>query len=295
MRAFVNRNGGIVVAGLLLLAASSFAQAQTMTAEEQEKFELLMRNAEGGKAAGIDIKGVLFDSAVTAYSMKNYALAAALAERAVEEGNARDATQFLGMLYMNDHFGWENRAKAIPWFMRAANAGDGASPRALGAMCQMVGDIDEAAKWYEKGVKLGFAKSKDSLDALVASGSYKPDTGERDFESAELDRRLGSMGRVAANYQRAAQKGHVQAMYMLGYYYERGEGVEARPTDAMLWYNRAAGKGHVRAMTKMGSALVSGNTALGKDVAQGRRWLERAAAAGDVQARMNLSMLAEVK
>ena len=34
MRAFVNRNGGIVVAGLLLLAASSFAQAQTMTAEE---------------------------------------------------------------------------------------------------------------------------------------------------------------------------------------------------------------------------------------------------------------------
>ncbi|MBB6063999.1 tetratricopeptide repeat protein [Pseudoxanthomonas broegbernensis] len=282
-------------------AAQSFAKADSwegaerwLTPDQQARYELYLGETEaaktGGGMTGQGAGDVLYRLALSAYADGEYALAAAVAEQAVRNGKVKEGTKFLGTLYFSDRLGRENRSNAIPWFIRSAGQGDADSMHALGSLYHMALGLDEAAKWYGKAAALGHAESKKALEAMIADGSYKPDTGERDFDNAEMDRKLGSMPKAFAGYLRAAQKGHVQAMYNVGFMYEEGHGIEARPVDAVLWYNRAAGRGHVKAMTKLGLAYVGGG-GVGKDVAEGRKWLQRAAAAGDPQAAMSLAVM----
>lgn len=287
-----------------LAVAQSFAKADSwegaerwLTPHQQTRYALILGNAEAGTSAGLPrdtVADLLYDPALLAYANKEYALAAALAEQAVKSGKVKEGTKFLGMLYFNDHLGRENRANAIPWFMRAASQGDADAMHALGALYGLALDQEEAAKWYGKAAAVGHAESKRVLEEMIADGRYAPDAGERDFDNAEMDRKLGSLGKAFNNYLRAAQKGHVQAMYNVGLMYEEGHGTEARPVDAALWYNRAAARGHARAMTKLGLAYAGGK-GVGKDVAEGRKWLQRAAAAGDQQAAMSLSFLEDAQ
>ena len=44
-------------------------------------------------------------------------------------------------------------------------------------------------------------------------------------------------------FRKAADKGHTEAMYNIGVYYENGDGVKQDYTEAMKWYRKAADRG----------------------------------------------------
>ncbi|MBQ7593503.1 MAG: sel1 repeat family protein, partial [Synergistaceae bacterium] len=70
---------------------------------------------------------------------------------------------------------------------------------------------------------------------------YSEDLGgvEVDFEEA------------ASWYRRAAENGHVEAMYALAEMYEEGRGVERDIDEAVKWYREASERGHLTAKTML--------------------------------------------
>ena len=55
-----------------------------------------------------------------------------------------------------------------------------------------------------------------------------------------------------AAHRRAAEQGHPQAQYLLGYAYYRGDGVEQDDEVAARWYSKAAEQGHADAQKALG-------------------------------------------
>ena len=59
-------------------------------------------------------------------------------------------------------------------------------------------------------------------------------------------------------YRRAAEAGHADAQFNLGYMYNTGEGVAQDYTEALAWYRRAAEQRHARAQSSLGSMYYKG-------------------------------------
>lgn len=116
-------------------------------------------------------------------------------------------------------------------------------------------------------------------------------------------------------YNKAAELGHAEALYSLGYCYEKGEGVDFDEGEAFEWYLKAAELGHLRSQTEVGRLFymtdqyeeavpwllkagerddVDAQRLLGycyevglgvdKDKNEAIKWYKRAAAQGDEQA-----------
>jgi hypothetical protein len=95
--------------------------------------------------------------------------------------------------------------------------------------------------------------------------------------------------RAAEWHAAAARQGHVAAMIALGYQYERGEGVAPDPPRAVELYRRAAEAGSSDGMFLLARTYTSGKGVARADPAQARAWLERAAAAGNLEAKASLA------
>jgi TPR repeat protein len=114
----------------------------------------------------------------------------------------------------------------------------------------------------------------DDAEALAwfakASAQRQPDAMFHMARGGDLDREL-LIG--------AADLGSADAQRALGVYYSTGE--EGFPLDAaqgQAWYRRAAENGNVESMYDYGFGLLLGDGGV-HDVAEGIRWLERAASA----------------
>lgn len=78
--------------------------------------------------------------------------------------------------------------------------------------------------------------------------------GTADFQTGMSYRRAGGdiNNREAAKcFLQAARQGHAQAMFELGYMYERGDGVSQEYRKAAAMYKHAADKGHQDAQEKL--------------------------------------------
>jgi len=135
--------------------------------------------------------------------------------------------------------------------------------------------------------------------ALLLLGPAGPTTAqERDPEAPVggwLDRFFGYAAYKMGNYDDAraiwlplAEAGDPRAQEYVGMLYEHGQGVEADPETALLWYRTAAESGDVTAQYNLGVALVEGRLA-DADAEEGRHWLEQAAARGDQDAARRLA------
>lgn len=58
-------------------------------------------------------------------------------------------------------------------------------------------------------------------------------------------------------FQKAADRGHAEAQYELGFCYSCGDGVKKNNEEAVKWYRKAAEQGHSEALRDLGFALVS--------------------------------------
>jgi len=86
---------------------------------------------------------------------------------------------------------------------------------------------------------------------------------------------------AGAWFERAAEAGHVDAMFEFAVLVEAGD-----REKAYYWYRRAAEAGHTGAMSNLGAWLLETN--FEDNFAEARAWWERAAEAGDTTAMANL-------
>lgn len=90
-----------------------------------------------------------------------------------------------------------------------------------------------------------------------------------------------------------ADAGDAEALFILGTLHDSG--YDTIPVDSLRsteLYRLAAEKGYAPAMNFLGYRLISGEVeAVGRDAAEGLRWLQKAAEAGDMKAASNIGWL----
>lgn len=91
-------------------------------------------------------------------------------------------------------------------------------------------------------------------------------------------------------YQKAAEKGNVDAMNNLGFMYDKGKGIAQNYQEALRWYHKAAEKGHVEAMCNLGVMYYTGD-GVANNIYEALRWYQKAAEKGDVDAMNDLAII----
>ena len=88
-------------------------------------------------------------------------------------------------------------------------------------------------------------------------------------------------------YRKAADLGHPEAMRVLGYYYEKGQGIEQSYEEAATWYRRAANLGDAGAMRNLGLCYAY-SRGVYQSYEEAVTWYRRAADKGHAIAMCNL-------
>ncbi|MBX3329668.1 MAG: SEL1-like repeat protein [Nitrospira sp.] len=91
-------------------------------------------------------------------------------------------------------------------------------------------------------------------------------------------------------FRKAADQNHAPAQTVLGYLYERGDGVRANPAEAAKWYRKAADQNNSDGLLNLGRAYEHG-IGLSKDIGQARTYYQKAATAGSRDAQQALAGL----
>ena len=82
-------------------------------------------------------------------------------------------------------------------------------------------------------------------------------------------------------WRRAAEHGHADAQYKLGFFgYAEGIGAEKDDAAAAMWYRKAAEQGHAEAQCNLGFMYLCG-TGVGQDYAEAFRWFQKSALQGN--------------
>ena len=188
---------------------------------------------------------------------------------------------------------------------------------------RLAGDILDV-----QGVTAGVLAGRIDLDAALPACELavklQPKSGRFAYELARVYAGLGRNGDATATYQKAADLGHIRALWALGYralylrpidaatgirllkqasaagdvyadhtlgqaYYE-GRGVEKDWVEARKLFEKAAQAGHTFAMNSLGRMYQRGET-VAADPALARRFWEESAARGDIYGLDNLGFV----
>lgn len=111
-----------------------------------------------------------------------------------------------------------------------------------------------------KAADLGSLEAQRDLGALHATGDW---TGPHDAVLA------------ADWYRRAAERGHPDAQYNLGFMYLRGEGVQADPHAGLQWLRRSADQGDEFSFRLLADLYRNGYYGVPADATQAALWDEK--------------------
>lgn len=195
--------------------------------------------------------------------------------RLAARGGAVEAQLRLAQMLLDGHGVEADPARALRWFIRAAEAG---SPMAMNMVgrCLEQGhgtriDKARAAEWYRAAAGRGLDWGMYNLATLMALG----DGVEQDREGA------------LALFRQAAAGGHAKSMNMVGSFHEDGWVVPRDRKAAALHYARAAAGGDFRGQFNHARLLIEDGhvaaalpwlrrmreTATPRFLAQARAWL----------------------
>ena len=90
--------------------------------------------------------------------------------------------------------------------------------------------------------------------------------------------------------KKAAEQGHVDAQYNLGFLYDIGEGVPEDDSEAERWYRKSAEQGYVLAQYNLGIKYANGY-GVPEDDAEAVRWYRKAAEQGHAVAQYDLGVI----
>lgn len=168
-------------------------------------------------------------------------LPAALATKPLAAGVAARnpaAAYEIAMRYAEGRGVAADLAAALPWFLRAAEAGLAPAQFRLGSLYEkghgVKKDLAEARRWYQAAADRGNANAMHNIAVLYAEGI----DGKPDFAAA------------AQWFQRAARHGVADSQYNLAILHARGIGVEQNLAEAYKWFAIAAQRGDKDAVRK---------------------------------------------
>ena len=98
--------------------------------------------------------------------------------------------------------------------------------------------------------------------------------------------------KIMREWRKAAEGGHSEAQFKLGYCYDEGKGVTKDTIAAAVWYAKAAAQGHANAQFNLGSLYEHGE-GVAQDFESAAAWYAKAAAQGHAAAQFNLSVFFE--
>jgi TPR repeat protein len=111
-----------------------------------------------------------------------------------------------------------------------------------------------------KAGESGILEAQRDLGALYATGGW---SGPRDPV------------RAAEWYRRAAERGHPDAQYNLGFMYLLGEGVQASPSEGLQWLRRSADQGEESAIRLLADIYRNGMYGVSPEDVEAQRWQEK--------------------
>ena len=97
---------------------------------------------------------------------------------------------------------------------------------------------------------------------------------------------------VMEDVERLADRGDLEAQFLMGTAYDEGIGRAEDPVEAVEWFVLAAGQGHVLAQHNLGNAYAAGR-GVERDVAAAAVWWLRAALQGDALTQLRLGQAYE--
>jgi hypothetical protein len=95
------------------------------------------------------------------------------------------------------------------------------------------------------------------------------------------------LAKAAVWFRKAAEHNHAAAQALLGYLYERGDGVKADPAEAAKLYRKAADQGHAKAQNHLGVMYEDG-IGVKEDWAEAVRWYRKSVEQGEAEGQFNL-------
>lgn len=209
---------------------------------------------------------------------QNYAKALHWYLKAAEK-DARDAQYNLGVIYILGKGREKDTVTGIQWLKKAAMQGDVEAQYFLGQMYfngeGIQVDTIEAAYWWDMGAG---REEKKSLYNLGLSYFHGQGVRQDDAVAASL-------------WQRAAAQGMKEAQYNLGIMYDEGRGVPADEATARDLFFRAAVQGHPLAQVALGWIYETGRGDVPVDILEAIRWYEMAAGQNMAEARQRLQVL----
>jgi len=132
-------------------------------------------------------------------------------------------------------------------------------------------DFTQAAAWYEKSAKQGYAQGQYYLGYCYYAGEGV----NQDLKAA------------ADWYEKAAQQGHAKAQLKFGNCFYYGEGVEQDLKKAVDWFNKSAGQDESAAQCMLGLCYYNAY-GVEQDYKQAVFWWTKSADQGDSQAQFHL-------
>ena len=125
------------------------------------------------------------------------------------------------------------------------------------------------------------------LSLFVASPAFAADVGKG---VAAYDR--GDYAAALKEFRPLAKKGDAKAQFMLGFMYNKGEGVTQDFKTALKWYTLAAEQGNADAQTMLGLMYNQGKGVI-QDYVHTHMWFNIAASSGHKNAVKNRDSVAE--
>ena len=203
--------------------------------EQNEGRSWIERAAQHGLPEAQDKLGMVHETGSNTAAV-NYAAAKACYMRAAEQGFA-PAQVHLASIF--ERLG--DRAMALHWFQRAADAGSAAGLNGAGLLLEaggdpLVADPKEAVKLYQQAAAKGLSDADFNLGHCFQKGvGITPD-----------------LVRAYECYERAAFRGHSAAQNNLGVMLEKGIGIARNVSDALRWYRQAAAASDPAAQCNLG-------------------------------------------
>ena len=120
---------------------------------------------------------------------------------------------------------------------------------------------------------------------LLSPPIAKADPADLDAGGQAFNR--GNYAAAIREWMPLAEKGHIQAQYLLGQMYDDGKGVPEDDAVAVKWYRKAAEQGHPKAQFYLGLMYDRGQ-GIPFDPREAARWYRKAAEQEHPEAQLNL-------
>jgi len=267
------------------------------------------------------MENTLFNEASDAYDKEDYEVAFAIFLKLAESGNLSSMAN-IAVMYNTGRGVDLDVEKSIKWDEKAIQAGNTASMSNLGITYRMCGDIRKAKFWFEKAIAAGddetaleLAKmylvsdlekervkhylemvltakhcteagrdeARDLLDQLSKSSIAK---NQRRFNKASATYDKGDYVAAFDIFLDLAESGDVGSMSQIAIMYGAAQGVDLDFDKSIEWDEKAIQAGSITSMTNLGiTHRMRGN------VKKAKFWLEKALAAGDSEAALELAKM----